>query len=207
MSTYNSYRYLWAPRPETKIAVPMLGFYENRGYWAQTKKNGTCTLIFARRNEIIYKTRHPDIADGDHRLWRAEGDHNAFFAERQKWNVYVAELLHSKVTGGPKNELYIFDIIVSDSVELTGTTFGERQALLHDRFDGDDEGDQVRIAKRITLAKCIDEDFADRFKNLKREDEGLVLKDPNAKLKPCLKMDSNAGWQVKCRVPHANYSF
>lgn len=207
MTTYNSYRYLWAPRPETKIAVPMLGFYEKRGFWAQTKKNGTCTLIFARRNEIIYKTRHPDVHDGDHRLWRPEGDHNAFFAERQKWNVYVAELLHSKVTGGPKNELYIFDIIVSDSVELTGTTFGERQALLHDRFTGKDEGDQIRIAPRITLAKCIDEGFAERFKHLKPEDEGLVLKDPNAKLKPCLKIDSNAGWQVKCRIPHKNYSF
>lgn len=185
----------------------MLRFYEKRGFWAQTKKNGTCTLIYARRNEVIYKTRHPDVNDGNHRQWRAEGDHDVFFAERMKWNVYAAELLHSKVSGGPKNELFIFDILVSDGIELTGSTFAERQGILHDRFTGSDEGDQVRIAKRITLAKCIDEDFEARFSYLKPEDEGLVLKDPNAKLKPCLKIDSNSGWQVKCRIAHSNYSF
>jgi hypothetical protein len=207
MSTYTEFRPLWVPRPETKIAPTMLQFYENRSWWAQTKKNGTCTLIYARRNEIIYKTRHPDVNNGDHRLWKAEGDHNAFFAARAKWNVYVAELLHSKVSGGPKNELFIFDILVSDDEYLVGSTFAERQQLLHDRFDGKDEGDQVRIAPRITLAKCIADDFAGKFQNLKPEDEGLVLKDPTAKLRPCLKIDSNAGWQVKCRIPNANYSF
>ena len=207
MPAYTEFQNLWVPRPETKIAVPMLGFYERRGFWAQTKKNGTCTLIDARRNEIKYKTRHPDVNNGDHRLWKAEGDHNAFFAEREKFNVYCAELLHSKVAGGPKNELFIFDILVSDGKQLTGSTFAERQELLHDRFSGDDEGDQVRIARRITLAKCFDEGFSDRFRNLKAEDEGLVLKDPNGKLKPCYKIDSNSGWQVKCRIPHSNYSF
>jgi hypothetical protein len=204
---YLDYRPLWVPRPEVKVAPTMLQFYENRGFWAQTKKNGTCTLIYAHRNEIIFKTRHPDVNNGDHKLWRPEGDHNAFFAARKDWNVYCAELLHSKVTGGPKNELFIFDMLVSDGEELTGTTFADRQVILHDRFDGKDEGDQIRIAPRITLAKCIDEGFADRFQHLKPEDEGLVLKDPSAVLKPCLKIDSNSAWQVKCRIPHSNYSF
>lgn len=204
---YLDYRPLWVPRPEVKIAPTMLAFYENRGWWAQTKKNGTCTLIYARRNEAIFKTRHPDVNNGDHRLWKPEGDHNAFFADRKDWNVYCAELLHSKVAGGPKNELYIFDILVSDGEELTGTTFADRQVILHDRFTGRDEGDQVRIAPRITMAKCFDDAFAKRFQHLKPEDEGLVLKDPNAVLKPCFKIDSNSAWQVKCRVPHKNYSF
>lgn len=200
---YSTYSFLFPPRPETKIPTSALQFYENRNFWAQTKKNGTCTVIAARRNEIIYKTRHNE----DHKLWRAEGDHNAFFAKRPKWNVYVAELLHSKVAGGPKNELYIFDILVSDGVSLVGTTFAERQQLLHDRFQGTDEGDQIRIAPRITLAKCFDEGFAERFKHLKPEDEGLVLKDPTAVLEPCFKPMSNSQWQVKCRIAHRNYSF
>jgi hypothetical protein len=204
---FDEYSYLFPPRPETKIAVPMLSFYERRGFWAQAKKNGTCTMIFARGNEIIFKTRHPELHDGEHRMWTPEGDHNAFFAGSKKWNVYVAELLHSKVSGGPKNELYIFDQVVKDGVQLVDSTFAQRQESLHRQFSGKDEGDQVRIAPRITLAKCIDTGFEERFEHLKPEDEGLVLKNPAAKLKPCFKMDSNGAWQVKCRVPHKNYSF
>lgn len=200
---YETYTYLWAPRPETKIAKPQLAFYENEGWWAQKKKNGTCTLIFARKNEIIFKTRHND----DHKLWTPEGDHNAFFAGREKWNVYVAELMHSKVKGGPKNELYLFDQIVKDGVQLVGSTFAERQEMLHDEFSGKDEGDQIRIAPRITLAKCFNEDFIEMYEHLKPEDEGLVLKNPLAPLKACFKADSNSPWQVKCRVGHKNYSF
>jgi hypothetical protein len=204
---YESYSYLWAPRPEVKIAKSQLAFYENKGWWAQKKKNGTCTLIFAKKNEIIFKTRHKDIEDGNHRMWRPEGDHNAFFAGRAKWNVFVAELLHSKVTGGPKNELYIFDQIVQDGVQLVGTTFAERQHILHEQFSGTDEGDQVRIAPRITLAKCFDEGFIETFDHLKKEDEGLVLKNPDAPLLACIKAGSNNAWQVKCRIGHKNYSF
>ncbi len=200
---YATYNFLFPPRPEVKIAKPQLAFFENQGFWCQKKKNGTCTMVFARRNEIIYKTRHND----DHKLWTPQGDHTAFFAGRPKWNVYVAELLHSKVSGGPRDELYIFDQIVKDGVQLVGSTFAERMEMLHEEFQGKDEGDQIRIAKRITLAKCFDEGFAEMFDTLKPEDEGLVLKNPLAELKPCFKADSNSGWQVKCRIPHRNYSF
>jgi hypothetical protein len=204
MTPYTEYQYLWVPRPETKIPTSALGFYENRGYWAQTKKNGTCTLIFANGNEKpIFKTRHNE----DHKLWEPQLDHLQFFRDCVGWNVYCAELLHSKVTGGPKHELYIFDILVDRSEYLTGTTFAERQERLHDRWSGKNEGDQVRVAPRITVATCDDSSFSERFKNLKREDEGLVLKDPNAKLLPCFKPDSNAAWMVKCRIPNKNYSY
>ncbi len=199
---YKEYTYLFPPRPETKIAKTSLGFYENRNWWAQKKKNGTCTVIFAKGNEIIFKTRHKD----DHKLWKPEGDHNAFFAGSKKWNVYVAELMHSK-TKHLKNELYLFDQLVKDGVSLVGTTFAERQAALHDQFTGSDEGDQVRIANRITLAKCFDEEFIQMFDTLKEEDEGLVLKNPQGILEPCFKMNSNSKWQVKCRIGHKNYTY
>lgn len=204
---YDEFSYLFPPRPETKIAQPQLSFYENEGWWAQKKKNGTCTVIFARGNEIIFKTRHPELDDGEHKLWKPEGDHNAFFAGRAKFSVFVAELLHSKVKGGPRSELYIFDQLVHEGQQLVGSTFAERQELLHDQFSGTDEGDQVRIAPRITLAKCFNEGFGEMFANLKPEDEGLVMKDPLATMKPCFKRDSNSAWQVKCRIGHRNYTF
>jgi ATP dependent DNA ligase domain len=201
--SYTKYQYLWVPRPTQKIAPTSLAFYENRGWYAQTKKNGTCTLIFANGREVIFKTRHND----DHKMWSPQEDHKKFFSGRSGWNVYSAELLHSKVTNGPKHELYIFDILVSDGEYLTGETFANRQVILYNRWSGRHEGDQVRVADRITVATSSDTGFQERFQSLRAEDEGLVLKDPNAKLKPCFKADSNSAWMVKCRIPQKNYSF
>jgi hypothetical protein len=200
---YNEYQYWWPPRPEQKIAKPMLGFYQKRGFVAQKKKNGTCTVIFAKGDQVIFKTRHND----DHKLWTPQADHIKFFSGSEGWNVYTAELLHSKVTGGPKNELFIFDQLVRDGVSLVGTTFASRVLAMRQKFGGEAESDQYRIADRITLAKCFTGGFTALFDTLSAEDEGLVLKDPNATLKACLKPDSNKTWQVKCRIAAANYSF
>lgn len=201
--SYTDYKYLWPPRPETKVAKPMLGFYQKRGYIAQKKKNGTCTVIFAKGDKVIFKTRHND----DHKLWTPQADHLSFFSGAKSWNVFVGELLHSKVAGGPKHELYLFDQLVRDGVSLAGTTFASRISSMMERFKGEEESDQYRVAPRITLAKSFNGGFAQLFDSLGKEDEGLVLKDPSAVLKPCLKPDSNKAWQVKCRIPHANYSF
>lgn len=200
---YLEYKYLWPPRPEKKIPTSGLGFYEREGWVAQTKKNGTCTVIFSRGDEVIFRTRHNE----EHKLWTPTKEHLNFFSGQENWNVYVAELLHSKVTGGPKNELYIFDVLVSNGTYLTGVTFEERVRLLNEQWDGDDEDDQVRISPKICLAKNFVGSFSQRFNSLKTEDEGLVLKNPKAKLLPCFKPNSNAGWMVKCRIPHKNYSF
>jgi len=200
---YTTYQYLYPPRPVAKIAKTMLGFYQNRGYVAQKKKNGTCTVIFAKGDEVIFKTRHND----DHKLWVPQKDHIQFFQGSEGFNVYVAELLHSKVSGGPKNELYIFDQLVSNGVSLVGTTFGSRMIKMMKELGGEAEFDQYRVAERITLAKCFSSGFTSLFDNLSKEDEGLVLKDPKAALQACLKPDANKAWQVKCRIANANYSF
>jgi hypothetical protein len=200
---YLDYKYLFPPRPETKIAKTMLGFYQKRGWHAQKKKNGTCTLIFARGDRVIFKTRHNE----DHKLWTPQDDHYNFFEGSDGWNVFVAELLHSKVAGGPKHELYIFDQLVKNGNSLIGTKFGDRITDLHETYGGRNEGDQTRIAPRICIANSINSGFVQTFEHLAKEDEGLVLKDPNALLKPCLKPDSNKSWSVKCRIAHSNYSF
>lgn len=204
---YDAYSYLYPPRPEKKIPRDLLSFYKNRGYWAQVKKNGTCTVIFARGSEVIFKTRHPDENDGNHTLWTPQPEHTRFFSGNKRWSVFVAELLHSKVTGGPKNQLYIFDQIVHDGCHLVGETFAHRQERLHALWSGSMEPHQVRINERITVARCFDTSFMKLFDDLGAEDEGLVLKDPKAMLQPCFRENNNTPWQVKCRLPHKNYSF
>jgi hypothetical protein len=129
---YTEYEYLWPPRPEKKVPPTTFGFYQKRGYWAQVKKNGTCTVIFARGKEVIFKTRHND----DHKAWSPQPEHVKFFqSDSDTWNVYVAELLHSK-TPHIKNHLYIFDIIVRDGEQLTGMSFADRQVELYSQFPG-----------------------------------------------------------------------
>lgn len=201
--------YLFPPRPEKKVPQGMLSFYERLGWWAQKKKNGTCTVIFVDGKDVTFKTRHPEDNNGNHKLWTPLPEHiKTFQAPAGKRFVYVAELLHSKVSGGPKNQLYLFDYIVENGEQMVGKTFKERMSALDNRWkDKSDEGDQFRVNEYVSLARNYTSGFAKLFANLKPEDEGLVLKSPTAKLLPAFKGDSNAAWQVKCRIPHKNYSF
>lgn len=206
---YDTYRFLWPPRPEKAAPPQLMGFYEKRGWIAQVKKNGTCTVIFACGDTVIFKTRHND----DHKAWSAQPSHSEFFAGRDGWNVYVAELLHSK---GPlvKNHLYLFDILVSDGQELTGTTLSERQQILQDRFPSpkaDIVGSRAGLgARMITQDVSHATPIANPSKvwpTLGALDEGFVFKDLTAKLAPCIVPRSNGAWQTKIRRQHTNYSF
>jgi hypothetical protein len=204
---YSDYQYLWPPRPEKAVPVSSIGFMASMGgYGAQVKKNGTCTVIFARGKEVIFKTRHGE--DGNHKAWTPKPEHIKFFQSKgDKWNVWVAELIHSK-TPHIKDQLYIFDKIVHEGVQLVGKTFMERMDILHaDWKPLKDEGDQIRVGPHVSVAKVFTEDFLEIWKTLKPEDEGLVFKRKTAKLERCMKQTSNNSWQVKCRRPHTNYSF
>lgn len=209
---YDEYRFLFPPRPESKIPSNLLGFYEKRKWFAQVKKNGTCTVVYTNGIDVIFKTRH---LDEDHKMWSPMQAHTDFFRKsttRGKWAVFVAELLHSK-TPHIKNQLYIFDQIVKDSEQLVGSTLRERQALIHGAWDMTEELDQYRVNDLIVVTKNFTEGFSKLYQEIipngdeRKENEGLVLKNPEARLSPCFRGTSNNEWQVKCRVPHKNYSF
>lgn len=206
--SYDAYRYLWPPRPENAAPPALIGFYQRRGWLPQIKKNGTCTVIFARGDEVIFKTRHND----DHKAWPPQERHRLFFAGRSQWNVYVAELLHSK---GPqlKHHLYLFDVLVSDGEELIGTTLLERQRILQERFptpQADIVGSRAGLGARMIVQDVSHATWianpTQAWSELGPLDEGLVFKNPNAKLAACTPT-GNGGWQIKIRRPHANYSF
>ena len=205
---YTQYGYTWPPRPENAIPDSMLDKYESEGWAAQVKKNGTCSLAFSNGSEVIFKTRHNE----DHKAWTPGAEHKEFFkslSRNGQWCVFEAELLHSK-GNSVKNTWYIFDILVWQGDYLVGTTFAQRQTLLQEIFKGklkEGNADHWVIEDKIWLAKPL-KDFKKTWEGLVHtEDEGIVLKDPNAKLKLCNKPNSNVGWQLKCRRPHKNYGF
>jgi len=201
---YEDYVYLFPPRPTMAIAPQAIGFYERMKWCAQVKKNGTCTVIFARGMNVMFKTRHND----DHKQWDPLPEHlRPFQTSSLEYNVYIAELVHNK-TKETKNLLYVFDQIVKDGVQLVGTSFADRQTMLHEQFKGTNEGDSTRVNEHVVVANCYHSGFSALWNSLSSEaDEGLVFKDGNAKLKPCFKEGVNGVWQTKCRKQTKNFTF
>lgn len=211
---YTAYRFLWPPRPEKKIYEMQLNWFESRGYVAQYKKNGTGNVIAISPQRNIIAMQRKNIP---HVLWSpSEHTKDAFRdLKGHGWYVFVAELVHSKVANGKAIGLsdinYINDILVADGRYLVGTTFTQRQTMLAELFDLKRRpvaktGSHYVIDQHTWLARNHTSGFQKLFAGLSSpEDEGLVLKLPTAKLEPCLKLGSNAGWQVKIRKPHENY--
>lgn len=223
---FNKYTYLWPPRPSEAISTTMLNFYEKRNWIGQYKKNGTCTVLYVTpEKEIIAKTRHND----DHKLWKPTDQSTGIFKSLpgDGWYVFVVEVLHSKVRN-IKDTVYIFDILVNNGVDLVGTTFAERQDMLTKMFNVQEEADtddnivqlfapqsHYVLTPNTWLAKSFKSDFKKMMRIISNdapeegapENEGIVLKNPTAQLEPESRATSNSGWQVKCRIPHKNYSF
>lgn len=208
MLTYNEFTYLWPPRPEKKVMSGLLNFYQKKGWWAQFKKNGTCSVIaLTPEGELIPWGRHEE----PHKAWQfTENSSRAFKNLPKGWYVFVAELMHSKVPG-LRDINYINDILVHNGDYLVGTTFEYRAELLKKLFLKGDEQETVShyiVDDNLWLAKNHKVDFKKMWDEIENpEDEGLVCKNPNAELKVCSKSGANTDWQIKCRKPTKNYSF
>jgi hypothetical protein len=215
---YDEYRYLWPPRPETKIPSASLQMYEKLGWIGQYKKNGTCNLVFVSpEKDLTFRTRH----DEPHKLWSPTKESSDLFRKLpgSGWYVIVTELLHSKTAADIKDTHYIFDILVADGEYLVGKTFAERQQILRDLFLHGNEVEEYShyvLNSNVWLAKTITSGFRELWNqtddiasktNGAPTDEGLVLKNPKAKLELCSKQKSNVSWAIKCRVSHKNYTF
>jgi len=207
---YSKFAYIAPPRAEAKIPVAMLSIYEDGGWIAQVKKNGTNSVIFVPpdRKPFAYN-RHGERQ----KLWDFDKESARFFSKLpgKKWYVFNAELLHSKVSGGPKNTNYLHDCLVYNGIYLVGRTYHERYNLLYKAFDPyitEDGGLSHFILNGQTLlAKSIMAGFKTVFKEqlIENEDEGLVVKDPQGLL--ATTDGKNARWMAKIRKPNKNLGF
>ena len=208
MLTYTNYKYLYPPRPEN--AVPSSGLKPYKEWVTQIKKNGTCNVIAVSPNkEITCMGRHKDL----HKQWQVDEDSSRFLQKLpDAWYVFVAELLNNKVRG-IRNINYVFDLLVADNKYLVGKTFAERQQALKNLFDSVSTPISETFSHwvydpNLWLAKTHEDDPASVFDNVvSEEDEGIVIKNPEAKLALCNRKNSNSTWQVKCRKAHKNYGF
>ena len=203
---YDKFSYLYPPRPENAIPGNMLGFYEERGWICQAKKNGTCSVLaISPDRKITAMSRHQTL----HKAWQPNADTHKIFQTLpgNGWYVFVAELMHSKVHG-IRNINYINDMLVMDGNYGVGTTYNDRYKALQSLFKPIGETDTYFILDAHTwLSKCFTTGFVDMFmgmspeKHGNHENEGLVVKNPKAQLAFCSKEKSNVNWLAKSRHP------
>lgn len=199
--------FLWPPRAEAAVPPSMLPFYEKRRWVGQVKKNGSCCIVSVPPSGPVLlhqRTGEPFAA------YRPEHDMLLPFTAQMRpgWHVFVAELLHMK-TPHLKHRLYLYECLVWRGEALTGSTYRERWDLMAQLLDWQDwEPSHLSATPHIWLAKCIDVGLQNAFNGLTApEDEGLVLRDPQATLAPCLRQKSNVSWMAKCRRQASNYGF
>jgi hypothetical protein len=206
---YTRFAYIAPPRTEAKIPLAMLSLYEEGGWIAQVKKNGTNSVIFVPPDRIPFAyNRHGER----HKLWDFDEESARFFARLpgHNWYVFNAELLHSKVSGGPKNTNYLHDCLVYDGIYLVGRSYRERYNLLFkalDRYVSGDAFSHLLLNPQTLLAKSLVKGFKQIFKEklVEDEDEGLILKDPNGLLTTT--DGKGAAWMAKIRKPTKNLGF
>jgi len=211
---------MWPPRPEGSADPKTLDKYP--GWWAQRKFNGTRSLVFLDPDGNVHlRTRHRE----EHRAYQLTNAMEAaikslldrgdgiFMFEPGKWQVFDAELMHSK-TSGVKDRLVLFDILVHNGSYLTGTTCRARYEILCEGLGMPDTSETetgrsiaLKVNENVWLAEVFEETFADYFTELTDMDEieGLVLKDPDGVLKPGVSEKNNSEWLVRVRKPHKNY--
>jgi len=216
---FEEYRYLYPPRPEQRVPPAMLSHYEERGWLAQCKMNGTCNVLaISPERKIVAMTRRHNEP---HKVWTPNEDSERAFQNLPGigWYVFVSELLHSKVPG-IRNVNFVHDVVVADGEHLTGTTYMSRVNMLTDLFRTDSGVDHslclshLVIDQNTWLAKCYSKQSTiESFNKLflraikHKEIEGLVLKNPEAELRHCINESSNSSWMVKVRRPAKSYSF
>jgi hypothetical protein len=195
------------PRPEIAVSPAQLASFEELGWQAQAKKNGTYAIIYmSPEGELRSTTRRHE----PHKLWDwSEASSEAFerLTDRPPgWYVFCGELLHSKGTG-VRDTIYLHDVIVGASKVLTGTPYEDRYASLRGLFamnmDLTFEKTYWRATENTWIARNMHNSFEYNFDRLPPEDEGLVLKDPRG----AWNISGRTSGMVKCRRPHKNYIF
>lgn len=211
---YDSFSYITPPRTEVVIPQPFLKYLQNKGWWAQIKKNGTNSVIFVPpdRKPFAYN-RHGEA----HKQWAFTPESAALFRDipGNSWWVFNAELLHSKVAGGMKDTNYVHDVLVANGEYLLGKSYVERYELLKSTLLGaavnlkaqaKECTGYLQLTPKTLLASIYATNFTCLFDSLSgAENEGLVLKNPAAPL------GTNDGrkalWMAKIRRPNKNLGF
>lgn len=204
-------KYIYPPRPKQLILPETLPSFEGRGYVAQVKFNGSCTVII----DGTPYNRHGSI----------KSRFKANIAAVPRDSIVVGEYLDKAKTGegGLKFEhkFVVFDVLRMNGDSLVGFPYRDRLHAINYLFPEQEPKvtasgvifnpfTRVRATPYpdIYVANTYTEQFHQLFLDVIDTElyEGVVLKRLDAKLEPGSSEENNTRWQVKVRKPTKNYS-
>ncbi len=210
---YNSFRYIFPPRPKNAIPDSDLNFWDNDSLIAQPKINGSNCVIFTNGEKLMIMNRHSQYMTNVD-IQRQEVL-NLFRGEPGKWMVLNGEYLNKSKQDENRqtfnHKLVIFDILVYNSDYLVGKTFQERINLLDELYGQNDSEKSYlySVSNNVYRVKSFKNSFKSLYDQLTPIDmiEGLVLKRKNARLEIGNTENNNIKSQLKARKPTKNYKF
>ena len=206
---YSEFNYLYPPRPALKAPRTSITKFEELGFIAQPKLNGSCGVLFTDGERVIFMNRHKSpfakysIPQEElKKLHRGEG-----------WLVLVGEHMNKSQKDGKKKlfngKFVIFDILVYSGQHLVGTTFSQRQELLDQLYETQPFDTWIsQISSSIFRVNNL-QNAEEHWENLTQTGmyEGYVFKRKDGKLDLGFNSGNNSGWQIKIRKPTKNYSY
>lgn len=208
---YNSFSYIYPPRPKNAVNPIDINNWDDNTMVAQPKLNGSNVTIYMNGEKIYVYNRHGkrmsnfNLLDSELlKLYRGNG-----------WLVLNGEYLN-KSRNDENNDLFniklvLFDILVYNSNYLIGTTFQERITLLDTLYGSDisTKSYLYDISDNIYRVVSYYNYFEELYNDLSKIDliEGIVLKRRLSKLEVGYKEDNNSKSQVKFRKQCKMYKF
>ena len=210
MIPYKKYRYIYPPRPESKIRNTELIKYDNGTFISQPKLNGSNCTIYTNGIDVYIMNRHKQELSNVKLgkkvftdLHRGEG-----------WMAINGEYMNKSKNNGDgltfNNKFVIFDILIYEGKQMVGTTFEYRVDLLKNLYDSVKYDNIIRkINDDIYIVETFFEGFDSIYEDIVSIDmyEGLVIKKKKSKLENGISQKNNSSSQIKVRKPTKNYDF
>lgn len=208
MIKYQSFQYIFPPRPKNPIPDTDLKIWDNGMMIAQPKINGSNCTIYTNGKDIYVYNRHGQRLTG----FDISKEEVLKLYSGSGWMVLNGEYTNKSkkdINGDVfSNKFCLFDILVKDSNYLIGTTFQQRVDMI-DQLYGIPNDYIGQISENIYRIKSFNRDFKQIFDDLTKIDmvEGLVLKRKSSKLEIGTSENNNSKSQIKARKPTKNYKF
>lgn len=211
-------RFIYPPRPESKIAANQLPVYEKRGiYLVQRKYRGSRSPVnIDKDGNVELYTRH----GGKYKKYKPPA---SLIRQIQGLNLTPGkeytldgELMHQRGEPSIDDTMIFYDVLVYEDEYLMGYTTEQRLKILQTicrdpkepvQFHTFEPPFALRVSDQVWMAQSWTEDFSLHFQEMLDCDliEGVVVKERNAPLLNFGEKEYHIKWQIRCRKPGPNY--